>query len=553
MTRLSFTVLLLVSVSAPLAAQTSLEGRVDSVFRQYASTESPGCVVGAAQHGRVLLERAYGMADLERGVPLTVSSILEAGSVSKQFTAAAVLLLARDGKLSLDDPVRRWVPEVPDFGGGQPVTIRHMLHHMSGLRDWGSITGVAGWPRNSRALDHRQVLQVIGKMRELNFPPGTEYEYSNSNYNLLAIVAERASGEPFPAFTRRRIFEPLGMTSTSWRDDAMRVVRGRALSYDRDGTEWKGERAIENIYGNCCLLTTVGDLLKWNAAFDSTRLGGAGFEQERRGVLANGRTITYAAGLFVDTYRGQPYVAHSGATAGYRANIVRYPRAEVSVAVLCNAGTADPETMADSVADALLTFSARTTPTPPVRVEVAASAIADKAGRYRNLRDMMAQRLVVKDGRLETERGIELIPIDATATTFQAARGGYRLLFKHRADSHYDVRIVTQSGDTVPADGVPDPDTTRAALGAYVGLYESPEAEATVRVALDSAGTGLVMTRVSNSGGPWRLQPLYRDGFVMPPGPLVFTRDSAKRVTGFRFTTARVRNLRFERKSERPT
>ena len=547
MTRCALTVLVLVGVTAPLASQSSLEGRVDSVFRQYASNESPGCVVGAAQHGRVLLERAYGMADLERSVPLTVSSILEAGSVSKQFTAAAVLLLARDGKLSLDDPVRRWVPEVPDFG--RPLTIRHLIHHTSGLRDWGSITGVAGWPRNTRALDHKVVLQVIGRMRELNFPPGTEYEYSNSNYNLLAIVVERASGESFPAFTRRRIFEPLGMTSTSWRDDAMRLVRGRALSYGPQGNGWSSERAIENIYGNCCLLTTVGDLLKWNAAFDSTRLGGAGFreEQERRGVLANGRTITYAAGLFVDTWRGQPYVAHSGATAGYRANSVRYTRAEVSVAVLCNAGNADPESMADSVAGALVSFEAPATPPPPARAAVAAAAIADKAGRYRNLRDMMPQRLLVKDGRLETERGIELIPIDAT--TFAAARGGNRLLFTRRADRRYDLRIATQSGDTVPADWVPEPDTTRAALGAYAGLYESPEAEATVRVSLDSAGTGLVLTRVSTPGGPWQLRPLYRDGFAMPAGALVFTRNGAGRVTGFRFTTGRVRNLKFERRA----
>ena len=549
MTRSSFPVLLLVSVSAPLAAQTSLEGRVDSVFRQYASNESPGCVVGAAQHGRVLLERAYGMADLERGVPLSPASILEAGSVSKQFTAAAVLLLARDGKLSLDDPVRRWVPEVPDFG--KPLTIRHLLHHTSGLRDWGSIAGVAGWPRNTRAIDHAAVLQIIARMRELNFPPGTEYEYSNSNYNLLAIVAERASGEPFPAFTRRRIFEPLGMSSTSWRDDAMRVVHRRALSYDKDSTGWRGERAIENIYGNCCLLTTVGDLLKWNAAFDSTRLGGAGFraEQERRGVLTNGQTITYAAGLFVDTYRSQPYVAHSGATAGYRANTVRYTRPEVSVAVLCNAGNADPETMADSVAGALVPFGARTTPTPPVRVEAPAPAIADKVGLYRNLRDMQARRLRVRDGKLETERGVELVPIDRAGLTFQTA-AGQRLVFKRRADGHYDARTVSAENDTVSVEWVADADTSRAALGAYAGVYESPEAEATLRVSVDSTGV-LTLTRIAATGGQWRMRPVYRDGFQIPPGPLVFTRDGAGRVTGFRFTTARVRNLRFERKIER--
>jgi CubicO group peptidase (beta-lactamase class C family) len=546
---------LLMSTAAatqPLVAQASLEGRVDSVFRQYASTETPGCAVGVAQRGRVLLERAYGMADLERSVALTPASILEAGSVSKQFTAAAVLLLAQDGKLSLDDPVRRWVPEVPDFGGGKPLTLRHLLNHTSGLRDWGSIAGIGGWPRNTRALDHRHVLQIISRMRELNFPPGTEYEYSNSNYNLLAIVAERASGESLPAFTRRRIFEPLGMTSTSWRDDAMRVVRGRALSYDKDGAEWKSDRAIENIYGNCCLLTTVGDLLKWNAAFDSTRLGGAGLraEQERRGVLANGRTITYAAGLFVDTYRGQPYVAHSGATAGYRAYAVRYPTAGVSVAVLCNAGNADPESMGDSLAGALVAFTvpaaaaapARVAPAPPV------SAIADKAGLYRNLRDMRAQRLRVTAGRLETENGVELVPANGAGTAFQAARGGMRIVFNRRdGASHYDVRIVSQSGDTVPADWVAEADTGRAALTAYAGEYESPEADATVRVALDTTGT-LAVTGVSTPDGPWRLRPLYRDGFAMPAGVLVFTRDASGRVAGFRFTTGRVRNLKFERR-----
>lgn len=544
--------LIFLMIATPLAAQASLEGRVDEVFRQYASTETPGCVIGVAQRGRVLLEKAYGMADLERGVALTPASILEPGSVSKQFTAAAVLLLARDGKLSLDDPVRRWVPELPEVM--QPITLRNLLNHTSGLRDWGSIAGIAGWPRNTRALDHTVVLQIIARMRELNFPPGTEYEYSNSNYNLLAIVAERASGESLPAFTRRRIFEPLGMASTSWRDDAMRVVRGRALSYDKDSSGWRGERAIENIYGNCCLLTTVGDMLKWNAAFDSTRLGaGLRADQERRGVLTNGQAISYAAGLFIGTYRGQPYVSHSGATSGYRAYAVRYPNAGVSVAVLGNAGDADPETMGDSVAGALLTFAAPTTPAAPVRAPAPASALADKAGLYRNRRDMRGQRLRVREGKLETENGVELVPIDRAGLTFQTARG-QRVVFKRRPDSHYDGRTVSAESDTVAVEWVADPDTSRAALGggAYAGVYESPEAEATVRVALDSTGAlsvAPVSAAATGGAGPWRMRPVYRDGFASPPGMLVFTRDGAGRVNGFRFTTGRVRNLRFERRN----
>ncbi|HET8712328.1 MAG TPA: serine hydrolase domain-containing protein [Gemmatimonadales bacterium] len=531
-----------------LLQQASFEARVDDIFRQYASSQSPGCVIGVAKQGRVLLERAYGMADLERNVPLSPASILEAGSVSKQFTAAAILLLARDGKLNLDDPVRRWMPELPAFM--QSITLRHMLHHTSGLRDWGSIAGIGGWPRNTRALDHAMVLQIIARMRELNFPPGSEYEYSNSNYNLLSMVVERVSGESFPEFTRRRIFQPLGMTSTSWRDDAMRVVRNRALSYDKDSSAWRAERAVENIYGNCCLLTTVGDLLKWNAAFDSTRLGGPGLraEQERRGVLSNGQQISYAAGLFTGTYRGQPWVGHGGATSGYRAYLVRYTDPGVSAAVLCNAGDADPETMADSVSGFLLTFGGRTTPAAPSRVNAPAAAIADKAGLYRNLRDMRAQRLRVTNGNLETESGIELVPIDRGGTTFQAARGGSRLVFQRRADGHYDLRIVSTQSDTVPADWVAEADTARAALGEYAGVYESPEADATMRVALDSSGA-LTVSRVFAPGGTWRMRPLYRDGFGIGPGVLVFSRDPTGRVDGFRFTTGRVRNLRFERTS----
>jgi hypothetical protein len=263
-------------------------------------------------------------------------------------------------------------------------------------------------------------------------------------------------------------------------------------------------------------------------------------------VLKNGQTITYAAGLFVDTWRGQPYVAHSGATAGYRADLVRYTTPGVSVAVLCNAGNADAEASADSVAGALVSFGARDTANAPVRAAAPASAVADKGGLYRNLRDMRAQRLRVRDGKLETENGIELVPLDRAGTTFQAARGGMKVLFSRRPDGHYNARTASRTADTVAFDWVADADTSRTAVAAYAGLYESPEAETTIRVSVDSTGT-LSATRISTPGGPWRMKPVYRDGFEIAPGVLVFTRDGAGKIDGFRFTTGRVRNLKFER------
>ena len=333
-------------IAAALAATAHLAGaqgasrqdtvaRVDSIFSQF-TTSTPGCTMGVSRHGRTVLAKAYGMSNLEYDVPLTTESIIEAGSVAKQFTAAAILLLAQQGKLSIDDRVRKHIPELPDYGA--PLTIRHMLNHTSGLRDWGTVAAVEGWPRGSRVHTHDHVLDIIARQRSLNFPPGSEYLYSNSGYNLLAIIVQRVSGQPFADFTRSAIFEPLGMTRTSWRDDYTRIVKGRATAYSPTRGGFRLNMPFENVHGNGGLLTTVEDLLRWSANFDAGHVGGPALlrEQVRPGRLTSGREIEYAAGLSVSRYRGVPEVSHSGATAGYRAFLTRYPDQGLTVAVLCN-------------------------------------------------------------------------------------------------------------------------------------------------------------------------------------------------------------------------
>ena len=239
--------------------------RVDRIFSRFHRDNGPGCAVAASLDGATALSAAYGMADLEHDVPLRPDSIFEAGSVSKQFTAAAVLLLAQQGKLSLDDAVRKYIPELPDYGA--PLTIRHLLNHTSGLRDWGSVEAIAGWPRTTRAYTHAHVLDILSRQRALNYPPGAEYSYSNSGYNLAAILVERVAGKPFAEFTREAIFTPLGMSSTSWRDDFRRIVKGRAIAYSENGGVMRQLMPFEDVHGNGGLLTTVGDLLKWNQNF----------------------------------------------------------------------------------------------------------------------------------------------------------------------------------------------------------------------------------------------------------------------------------------------
>jgi CubicO group peptidase (beta-lactamase class C family) len=348
---------LLIWTSVPFAAATqSQEARVDEVFARW-TPQTPGCAVGVGLDGKAVLTKAYGMADLEHAVPNTADTIFEAGSVSKQFTAAAVLVLAEEGKLSLDDPVRKYVPELPDYGA--PLTIRHMLTHTSGLRDWGSLAGVAGWPRGDRVHTHAHVVDILSRQTALNFTPGTRWSYSNSGYNLAAVIVSRVSGMSFAEVSRARVFEPLGMTSTSWRDDYTRIVPRRAIAYSGGrgaGAAYRLDMPFENVHGNGGLLTTVGDLLTWNEHFDRPAPADAARvrTQQEPAVLANGRTLEYAYGLYVRPYKGVNEVSHSGSTAGYRAFLTRFPDQRVSVAVLCNAGNANATQYAHAVSDIYL-------------------------------------------------------------------------------------------------------------------------------------------------------------------------------------------------------
>ena len=336
-----------------LAQAPSDVASLDKIFAAW-NADTPGCAVGVAQGGKPVLAKAYGMADLEHGARNAADTIFEAGSVSKQFTAAAVALLAREGKLSLDDPVRKYLPEVPDYGA--PLTIRHMLNHTSGLRDWGSVAEIGGSARATRVYTPPQVLEIVAHQSALNFTPGTRWSYSNTGYSLAAIIVECVSGMSFQRFSRERIFAPLGMDHTSWRDDYTRVLKDRAIAYDKQADGYHTQMPFENVVGNGGLLTTVGDLLKWNQNFATPVVGDAAFvaAQQQPGKFNDGTAHNYALGLEIDTYKGVPVVMHTGATAGYRSSLDRFPDQQLSVAVLCNAGNANAPRAAMQVAELFL-------------------------------------------------------------------------------------------------------------------------------------------------------------------------------------------------------
>jgi CubicO group peptidase (beta-lactamase class C family) len=268
---------------------------VKHVFARWDSTTGPGCSVGIDRAGQPRYTRAFGEADLEYDIPNKPETIFEAGSISKQFTAAATVLLALDGKLKLEDDVRKYVPELPAYE--RPITIRHLLNHTSGLRDWGEVAALAGWPRETRVHTHDHVLDILSRQRALNYPPGDKYSYTNSGYNLLAIIVSRVSGQPFATFSRERLFKPLGLTSTQWRDDFRRIVKGRAQAYMRPNSgQWQLEMPFENVHGNGGLLTTVSDLLTWTAMLEhpTPQWKPMVDSMHVRGRLTNGDTIDYA-------------------------------------------------------------------------------------------------------------------------------------------------------------------------------------------------------------------------------------------------------------------
>jgi CubicO group peptidase (beta-lactamase class C family) len=516
---------------------------VDRAFARFTAA-TPGCAVGVSVDGATVLARGYGMADLEHDVAIAPDTIFEAGSVSKQFTAAAVLLLARDGKLSLDDPVRRYVPELPDYG--TPLTIRHMLTHTSGLRDWGSLAAVAGWPRTTRVHTHAHVLEIAGRQRATNFTPGTHWSYSNTGYNLAAILVSRVAGMSFADYTRARIFEPLGMTRTSWRDDHTRIVKHRAIGYDARDGGYATDMPFETVHGNGGLLTTVGDLLTWTDNFTRPRVGDAAFvaAQQVPVAFSPGAGHGYGLGLMLDRRRGVAQVDHSGSTAGYVAHLVRYPDQAIAVAVLCNVSTAGATQRAYEVADAYLATRTTLAPAPAATHALTAADRARLEGIYASRLDGRAVTLVSDGDGLRVASGPALFA--QSATTFLTASGQ-----SWTFDGRGHVR-TSDRYDVVDYDRVPAATPTPADLAALAGRYASDEIETAVDVVVEDATLTIKRrpdTRIA-------LTPIYKDAFTAPEFGLVrFRRDGAGRVTALSVVQDRIWDLRFARQppDARPT
>ncbi len=537
----ALSILALVLASRPLEAQDPAD-RVDEIFAEWDTGASPGCAVGVTRYGEPVFERAYGMADLEHGVPNAPGTIFEGGSVSKQFTSAAIMLLVLDGVLTLDDDVRKWVPELPDYGS--PLTLHRLMTHTSGLRDWGSVAEISGWGREDRAHDHDDVLDILSRQSALNFEPGHEYSYSNSGYNLLAVVVARASGIPFAQFSTERIFAPLGMEDTQWRDDHRRIVRGRSSAYNRTGDGWEINRPVEYVHGNGGILTTVRDLAIWNEALTDGRLGGDEFVRlmHLEGTLSDGTPMGYAGGLFVGDFAGVRSVTHTGSTAGYRAFLRRYPEQGLSVAMLCNASNVATGATGGRIARAFLGSAARPDVEPDFAGAAASFDLRPYEGLYRDPVTGEPMEIRVRDGVARAGR-TPLLPL--SQLEFQVGSDAdHRYVFDRSGDAVSGFRDEGALSVARRYDRVDRWTPTAAELQELVGTYRSEDAETTYVVRAD----GDALTVWQRPDDTHEMTPLYRDGFGMGGGRVVrFRRDGDGTVASLSLSLGRVYDMRFVR------
>jgi CubicO group peptidase (beta-lactamase class C family) len=386
--------LIILTLALPLvaSAQTPKSASIDSIFARFDQANTPGCAVGVVQDGKLAYQRGYGMANLDYDIPNAPHMIYYVGSVSKQFTAATILLMAQRGLVSLDDPVRKYFPELPDYG--KPLTIRHLVHHTGGVRDIYGLMSLAGISMDD-VLSERRALGLITSQRQLNFEPGAEYLYSNSGYYLLALLVQRVTGKSLREYADEVLFKPLGMTNTHFHDEPQHIFKNRAFAYAPDG---RGGYRIDYILhfdkiGAGGLYSTIGDLAKWDQNFYDGRVGGKAFIEgmHQQGVLNNGGTLGYAFGLDIGELRGLKTVRHGGALMGFRADYVRFPQQRLSVITLCNVSNAAPATLNNRVAELYLASQMKVpvaaTSTPPQqRPNVAPVALnfSEYAGSYRS-------------------------------------------------------------------------------------------------------------------------------------------------------------------------
>lgn len=543
-----------------------VEHRIDSLFATWDKPNSPGAAVLVIKDGEIVHSKGYGYANLEHDIPIEPNTIFHVASVSKQFTAMAIAILAHEGKLSLDDKVQKYVPELPEFE--HPITVGHLVHHVSGLRDQWELVTMAGW-RMDDVITTEHLMKMITHQKGLNFEPGSDFLYSNSGYTLMAIIVERVSGKPFPEYIRETILEPLGMSNSHIHDNHELIVKNRAYSYSpKQGGGFKKSVLSYANFGATSLFTTAPDLAKWMMNYTTAKVGGPEVisQVHEKYTLTNGKTIDYAFGIIHKEYEGLRLIYHTGSDAGFRAYFGRFPDHNLGIIILSNVSSFPREPMAMKIADIFLEDEiAKHEDAKPAKIKYAS---CQGAYLIKSLGKLLEVNLV--DGELSIhlegwDKPLPLVNTDATCSRqglkqdeffetdkFTVKSENVHVSFiseegkaNQLMTSPFNV-VLNTYGEDMGGEKVELRELSEEELGQYTGAYYSDELGTTY--CLNIVNGRLVAQHRRHKD--MILIATGEDQFHAKTGPLAklnFVRNEQNQISGFKNTGYRAFNVPFER------
>jgi CubicO group peptidase (beta-lactamase class C family) len=556
---ISLVLLLQTNLQAGPSSETELGSEltteVDRVFASWDRADSPGCAMGIVQKGKLIYQKGYGQANLEQNVPISPSTVFYIASTSKQFTAASIALLAKQNKLSLDDDIRKYLTELPEYDSR--ITLRHLIHHTSGIPDYLELLGLAG-ERLDDVHGEEEILNLLSRQKSLSFKPNDQFLYSNSGYFLLGVIVKRVSGKSLAQFAEEQIFNPLGMTQSRFHDSRTRLVKNRAQGYfsSKEG-EFRNYLTQFDRVGDGGLMTTVGDLFRWDQAMESGTLGGKDFASSllTQGQLNNGNSLTYAFGLMIGQHRGLNTISHGGSFIGFKSELLRFPDQRLSVICLCNHNAADATKLAKEVANIVLDrTSGQSVPPAAISASEPVERIPLKEADLKDGATIFREPTTGSLWRFSTEEGKIVASVDGQSFQLRPiGQGRYRSLgapidleleFQRPSpDRPLTLQLGVEGQSPIALEAIETVSPTISQLGEFAGTYYSQELQALYQLFLHD---GKLFLRLKNNPDA-AVVPVLNDLFRVEGKNLAFSRNAQKQITGFVLSSGRIRNLRFVR------
>jgi CubicO group peptidase (beta-lactamase class C family) len=547
-----FLLLFLISFTVYSFGQIKESQAIDSIFTEWNKTDVPGCALGIIREGKLIYAKGYGMANMEYDIPNAASSVFRIGSTSKQFTAASIVLLAEKDKLTLDDNLKSLFPDFPEYA--KKITIRHLLNHTSGIRDYLQISYLKGLGDDDYYTDDN-VMKWLINQTDLNFAPGEEYLYSNSGYWLLGQIVKKVAGMNMAEFAKKEIFEPLKMDNTHFHNDHTHIVKNRASGYIPGNNEtYKISMTTLDMIGDGGIFTTINDIKKWDDAYyESTVLSREFWSvMTQQGVLNNGQVIDYASGLMIRKYKGLKTVRHGGAFVGFRAELLRFPEQKLSIAIFANRGDANPSRMANQVADILLKdelIEKIVKNDEKVNIDITEDEFqrTQLVGGYEIQPGVVAKLSIKNDSLnvLQTWNKSTYTLLKVRGNTFQiSGNENIRFSFSNLKNGFTQTLTVLQDGRETRAERKKEVDLSGIDLNDYLGSYYSKELDVTYDFEVEN---GVLKAGIKEKKSLVDCTISEIDKFTMEFGMIRFQRTGGL-ISSFELDSGRVKKLKFHKK-----